>query len=101
VKAEAKAFVNYFVQKWGEKSVVDAGVIPATKVDTAKVELPQLYIDLLNELNNASNLTLFADVQLKPNAAQTHLNMIQALFGKAVTPEEFAANHEKAIAEGN
>lgn len=101
VKDEAKAFVNYFVQKWGEKSVVDAGVIPATKVDTAKVELPQLYIDLLNELNNASNLTLFADVQLKPNAAQTHLNMIQALFGKAVTPEEFAKKHEEAIAEGN
>ncbi|WP_028612108.1 extracellular solute-binding protein [Paenibacillus harenae] len=101
VKDEAKAFVNYFVQKWGEKSVVDAGVIPATKVDTAKVELPQLYIDLLNELNNASNLTLFADVQLKPDAAQTHLNMIQALFGKAVTPEEFAKKHEEAIAEGN
>ncbi|MNI69278.1 hypothetical protein D3C73_1250160 [compost metagenome] len=101
MKDEAKAFVQYFVEKWGEQSVNQAGVIPATKVDTSSSDLPQMYIDLLNELNNASNLTLFADVQMKPDAAQTHLNMIQALFGKAVTPEEFAKEHEAALQKGN
>ncbi|OGX68691.1 MAG: ABC transporter substrate-binding protein, partial [Paenibacillus sp. RIFOXYA1_FULL_44_5] len=70
VKAEAKDFVNFFVTKWGERSVSEAGVIPATKVDTTKVQLPQMYIDLLNELNNASNITLFADVQMKPQSAE-------------------------------
>lgn len=97
VKEEAKKFVEYFVDQWGKVSVTDAGVIPATKVDTSKVQLPKLYIDLLNELNNASDLTLFADVQMKASAAETHLNMIQALFGKAVTPEEFAKKHEEAL----
>ncbi|WP_342437567.1 extracellular solute-binding protein [Paenibacillus sp. FSL L8-0436] len=101
VKEEAKAFVEYFVSKWGEESVTTAGVIPATKVDTANSNLPQLYVDLLNELNNASSITLFADVQMKPGAAQVHLDMIQALFGKAVTPEQFAAKHKEAVEKGN
>lgn len=101
VKEEAKAFVEYFVSKWGQDSVTTAGVIPATKVDTSNSKLPQLYVDLLNELNNASSITLFADVQMKPNAAQVHLDMIQALFGKAVTPEQFAAKHKEAIEKGN
>jgi raffinose/stachyose/melibiose transport system substrate-binding protein len=60
-----------------------------------------LYIDLFNEMNKASSITLFADVQMKPNAAETHLNMIQALFGKAVTPEKFAQEHTAAISKGN
>jgi len=101
VKEEAKAFVEYFVSKWGEDSVTTAGVIPATKVDTSNSNLPQLYVDLLTELNNASSITLFADVLLKPDAAQIHLDMIQALFGKAVTPEQFAAKHKEAIEKGN
>jgi raffinose/stachyose/melibiose transport system substrate-binding protein len=101
VKEEAKQFVEYFISKWGAESVSTAGVIPATKVDTSSSDLPQLYIDLLDELNHASNLTLFADVQMKWNAAQTHLNMIQALFGKAVTPEQFVKEHEAALQQGD
>ncbi|CAI6086390.1 extracellular solute-binding protein [Cohnella sp. JJ-181] len=100
VKEEAKSFVEYFVKRWGERSVADAGVIPATKVDTAAVKLPQLYIDLLDEMNKATSVTLFADVQMKPGAAETHLNQIQALFGKAVTPEAFAAEHDKIAQAG-
>jgi raffinose/stachyose/melibiose transport system substrate-binding protein len=101
VKEEAKLFVEYFVSKWGEQSVTGAGVIPATKVDTATLDLPQLYIDLFNEMNKASSITLFADVQMRANAAETHLNMIQALFGKAVTPEKYSEEHDAAISKGN
>lgn len=101
VKEEAKAFIEYFVSKWGEQSVTGAGVIPATKVDTSSLELPQLYIDLFNEMNQASSITLFADVQMRANAAETHLNMIQALFGKAVTPEKYSEEHDAAISKGN
>ncbi|QJC51046.1 extracellular solute-binding protein [Paenibacillus albicereus] len=97
VKEEAKKFVKFFVEKWGEQSVTKAGVIPATKVDTSKVDLPQMYIDILNELGKASNITLFADVQMSPAVAQVHLNMIQALFGKEVPPEDFAKQHEEAL----
>jgi raffinose/stachyose/melibiose transport system substrate-binding protein len=99
VKDEAKKFVSFFVQKWGDLAISEAGVIPATKVDTSKVKLPQMYVDLLNELNKASSITLFADVQMKPAAAEVHLNMIQALYGKAVKPEEFTAKHEEALAK--
>ncbi|GMK42511.1 sugar-binding protein [Paenibacillus sp. CCS19] len=101
VKAEAKKFVEYFVAKWGEQSVTGAGVIPATKVDTSKLQLPQLYIDLFNETNQASSITLFADVQMKANAAETHLNQIQALFGKATTPAKFSQAHDAAIKRGD
>lgn len=101
VKAEAKAFVEYFVEKWGEQAVTGAGVIPATKVDTSKLDLPQLYVDLFNEMSKASSITLFADVQMQANAAETHLNLIQSLFGKAVTPEKFSDEHDAAISKGN
>ncbi|MCD1260123.1 extracellular solute-binding protein [Paenibacillus athensensis] len=97
VKDEAKKFVKYFAKRWGEESVTQAGVIPATKVDTSKINLPQMYIDVLNELGKASNITLFADVQMSPAVAQVHLNMIQALFGGEVKPEEFAKKHEEAL----
>lgn len=97
VKADSKEFVKFFVEKWGEQSVEKAGVIPATKVDTAKIELPQLYIDVLNELNKASNLTLFADVQMSASVAETHLNLIQSLFGNEVKPNDYAKKHEEAL----
>lgn len=100
VKDEAKKFVEYFVTKWGEQSVTGAGVIPATKVDTSALELPQLYIDLFNEMNKASSITLFADVQMKADAAETHLNQIQSLFGKASAPDVFAKEHDTAISAG-
>jgi len=99
VKKEAKDFTKFFVQKWGEKSVTEAGVIPATKVDGESLDLPQMYVDVLDDLNNASNLTLFADVQMSPDTAEVHLNQIQALFGGEVTPEEFAKAHEKALSQ--
>lgn len=97
VKEEAKAFVAYFVEKWGEQAVTDAGVIPATKVDTGSVELADLYVELFNEMNNASSITLYADVQLEAEAAEIHLNQIQALFGNAATPKQFSEAHEQAI----
>jgi raffinose/stachyose/melibiose transport system substrate-binding protein len=98
VKDEAKDFVSYLVQEWGKRSVTDAGVIPATKVDTSSGDLAQMYIDILNDLGNASNITLYADVQMTPSVADVHLNMIQALFGGQTTPEEFAKAQEEALA---
>lgn len=103
VKEASKEFVKFFVEKWGEQSVEKAGVIPATKVDTGKVDLPELYIDVLNELNKASSLTLFADVQMSASVAETHLNLIQSLFGNEVKPADYAKQHEEALKaeEGN
>lgn len=97
VKEEAKDFVKFFVEKWGDQAVEKAGIIPATKVDTASVDLPPLYIDVLNELNKASNLTLFADVQMSASVAETHLNLIQSLYGNEVKPKDFAKQHEDAL----
>lgn len=98
VKDEAKKFVQYFIQKWGEQAVTGAGVIPATKVDAANMDLPQLYKDLFAEMSKASSVTLFADVQMPAKAAETHLNLIQALFGKAVTPQDFGRQQDSALA---
>lgn len=99
VKKESKAFVKYFAEQWGEKSVTKAGVIPATKVNTDEVDLPDMYLDVLEDLNGASNITLFADVQMSSDVAEVHLNQIQALFGEEVTPEEFVKKHEEALSK--
>lgn len=98
VKDEAKEFVSYLVEEWGKRSVVDAGVIPATVVDTSNGELHPMYIDILNDLGNATNLTLYADVQMSASVADVHLNQIQALFGGQTTPEKFAKTQEEALA---
>ncbi|SDJ25265.1 extracellular solute-binding protein [Salimicrobium halophilum] len=99
VKEESKDFVKFFAEQWGEKSVTEAGVIPATKVDAESLDLPQMYVDVLDDLNNATNLTLFADVQMSPEAAEVHLSQIQALFGGNVTPKEFAEAHQEALSQ--
>ncbi|CAI9389224.1 MULTISPECIES: extracellular solute-binding protein [Bacillaceae] len=99
VKEEAKDFVAYLVQEWGKNSVKDAGVIPATVVDTSNIDLDPMYIDILNDLGEASNLTLYADVQMSSSVAQVHLDMIQSLFGGQATPKEFTAKQEEALAE--
>ncbi|GKU81868.1 extracellular solute-binding protein [Niallia sp. NCCP-28] len=97
VKDQAKDFVAYLVKEWGKNSVKDAGVIPATVVDTSNGDLDQMYIDILNDLANASNLTLYADVQMSSSVAQVHLDMIQSLFGGQATPKEFTKKQEQAL----
>ncbi|MMZ62648.1 hypothetical protein D1872_248640 [compost metagenome] len=81
-------------------SVTDAGIIPGTKVDTSSVELPQMFKDVLNELNNANKVILYLDVQMKPVASEEHRNLIQALLGNALTPEEFVKKQEEVLKAG-
>ncbi|GAF21099.1 xylose ABC transporter, substrate-binding component [Bacillus sp. JCM 19047] len=99
VKEESKQFATYFVEQWGERAVSEAGVLPATAVDSDALDLPDMYVDVLNDLNEATNLTLYADVQMSAATAQTHLDLIQSLFGLEITPEEFAEAHENALAD--
>ncbi|MBP1969310.1 raffinose/stachyose/melibiose transport system substrate-binding protein [Virgibacillus natechei] len=97
VQEESKEFASYFVEQWGEMAVTEAGVIPATTVDGETLDLPDMYVDVLDDLNEASNLTLYADVQMSAGVADTHLDLIQSLFGMEITPEEFAEQHEEAL----
>ncbi|SEU05062.1 raffinose/stachyose/melibiose transport system substrate-binding protein [Salinibacillus kushneri] len=98
VKEEAKKFASYLVEQWGERAVTDVGVIPGTKVDAESMDLPEMYNNVLNDLNTAENITLYADVQMNAEDAQVHLDAIQALFGGEITPEEFAKRNEDALA---
>ncbi|MCT2535227.1 extracellular solute-binding protein [Aquibacillus koreensis] len=97
VKEEAKQFVKFYVEKLAEKSLSGAGIMPAMKSDTANVELPDLYVQVLEDLNNASGITLFADNLMNTSTAEEHLNAIQALFGLEMTPEEFVELHEESL----
>lgn len=98
VKEEAKDFAAYFVEQWGSRAVSEAGVIPATIVDGESLDLPDMYVEVLQDLNDATNLTLYADVQMSAGVAQTHLDLIQSLFGEQISPEDFAKQHEEALA---
>lgn len=97
VKTQAEDFAKFFVQQWGPQAVQKAGEIPATKVDVSKLQVSKMFSDVLNELNHATHLSLFADVQMDPSAAQTHLNLIQSLFGQQITPANFTKQQEDAI----
>ncbi|MNP67887.1 hypothetical protein D3C76_1637690 [compost metagenome] len=59
--------------------------------------MPWLFIDLLDELGKARKVTLYLDTQMKPGASGIHINQVQALFGKAVTPEEFIRKQDEAL----
>jgi raffinose/stachyose/melibiose transport system substrate-binding protein len=99
VQDEAKDFVGYLVKRWGEKSVIDAGVIPATKVDTASLDLAPMYIEILKDLSEASNVTTYFDTQSSPAVSELHHDLVTALFGKQVTPEDFVKQHKDELAE--
>jgi len=99
VKEEAKRFVKYFTEKFGERALGDAGIIPSYKLNADDYDLPELYLKVLKDLNDASSITLFADNIMSPGPAQVHLDMIQSLFGKEATPEEFVQAHEEALAK--
>ncbi|GAE25310.1 xylose ABC transporter [Halalkalibacter wakoensis JCM 9140] len=99
VKEEAKQFVKYFTEKFGERSLDEAGIIPSYKLNADDYDLPDMYLKVLNDLNDASSITLFADNLMNPGPAQVHLDMIQSLFGKESTAEEFVKAHEEALAE--
>lgn len=99
VQEEAKDFVGFLVKRWGEKSVIDAGVIPATKVDTASLDLAPMYIEILKDLSEASNVTTYFDTQSSPAVSELHHDLVTALFGKQVTPEDFVKQHKDELAE--
>lgn len=97
VKDESKEFVKYFIEEWGKESMSKAGVIPATKVDTATLDLPQMNIDILNDLNKAENITLYADVQMPASAAEIHYDLLQSLVSGDLTPAEFTNKTEASL----
>ncbi len=99
VKEQAKDFAAFLVKEWGNKSVTDAGVIPATKVDTADKKLDPMYVEILKDLNGASNVTTYFDTQASPNVAELHHDLIAALFGKQITPQQFVDQTAAALEE--
>lgn len=99
VKKEAKDFVGFLVKEWGKKSVADAGIIPATKVDTSNLKLSPMYMDILKDLNEASNVTTYFDTQSSPAVSELHHELLTALFGKQVTPKDFVKQQADALAE--
>src|SRR5699024_4091882 len=99
VKEEAKEFSSFFAEQWGNRAVTDVGIIPATKVDADSLDLPQMYVDVLDDLNKAENIILYTDVHTRSDAAQVHLDMIQALFGNEISTEDFSKEHEDTLSK--
>jgi raffinose/stachyose/melibiose transport system substrate-binding protein len=58
-----------------------------------------MYLDVLKDINEASNVTTWFDTQASPNVSELHHDMMTALFGKQVTPEEFAQKQADALAK--
>jgi len=56
-----------------------------------------MFIDLLDELNKDNEVTLYLDTQVKPGASSMHINQVQALFGKAVTQEDFIKKKDAKV----
>lgn len=74
----------------------DNGKIPPVKNVSDYLKDP-VSKKILEAANSASSTQLWYDQYLKPSVAQVHLDTCQELFGLTMTPEEAAAQFQKAM----
>ncbi len=93
----ARALVKEFSSEATALDVLDiAKRLPATNFSYDKVDLDDLTIRVIEAAGKATNIQLYYDQSSTPNLAQVHLESVAALFANLITPEQKAAEWEKA-----
>lgn len=94
---EAIALIKELASDETAKEIVEiANRLPAVKYDFDPAKVNELTIRVANEMYNASGVQLYYDQASTPGLATTHLDLLTALMGKQITPEEHAAEWEAA-----
>jgi raffinose/stachyose/melibiose transport system substrate-binding protein len=79
-------------------SMIENGYIPPVKGASDMLTDPMLKKSA-GYFEAAKRVQVYYDQFLPPAMGQKHLDLVQALFGLAMTPEEVAKGHEAAILE--
>ncbi len=73
-----------------------AGRLVGVKVAIEPGRMPRLSRLVLQEMNRGTHLQLYYDTYLSPTLALAHLDSLQALLAKMITPQEAARRMEEA-----
>ncbi|HHV10990.1 MAG TPA: extracellular solute-binding protein [Clostridiales bacterium] len=93
-------FVTYYANDDTVQLMVDKGKIPPVK-NVGDLITDPVTKDILTAANSASSTQLWYDQYLPPAVAQVHLDTCQEIFGLTMTPEDAAAQLQKAMEEYN
>ena len=74
---------------------IAAGRVPPVVGIANKIEEPLLQ-EVVGMVENAASVQLWYDQYLPPELGETHKDLMQALFGLELTPEEVASRQEAA-----
>jgi raffinose/stachyose/melibiose transport system substrate-binding protein len=88
-KEESVAFVEFFSEKIAEQIYADGIGLPAWKVDVDESNMSPLNIQISEMLKEATGFVTWWDIYLEGADAEKHKDLVQSIFGKQITPEEF------------
>jgi raffinose/stachyose/melibiose transport system substrate-binding protein len=94
---EAFELLTYLIDDESVEIRIADGTIPPVVGVAEKLEDPVLQ-ELAGMIENAASVQLWYDQYLPPELGETHKDLMQALFGLEVTPEEAAERQEAATA---
>jgi raffinose/stachyose/melibiose transport system substrate-binding protein len=96
-KEAARRFLTDYVmsEPW-INWMLDNGYVPPVKGVSDMIEDPILQRTAA-AFERANHVQVYWDQFLPPEVAETHKNLVQALFAMDISPEEFASGHEEAM----
>ncbi|HLV33908.1 MAG TPA: extracellular solute-binding protein [Spirillospora sp.] len=93
---EAFEMITYLIDDESVQIRVENGRIPPVVGVSEMLEDPVLK-EVIALVENAESVQLWYDQYLPPELGEVHKDIMQALFGMEITPEEAAAMHQQAI----
>lgn len=93
--AEAFELLTYLIDDESVDIRIADGLIPPVVGVAEKIEEPLLQ-EVVGMIENAESVQLWYDQYLPPELGETHKDLMQALFGLELTPEQAASRQEAA-----
>ena len=89
---------NYIMDQSYIEFMAKAGYVPPVRNASSYVTNP-IMKKVAEAFEAAGHVQVYYDQFLPPAMGEIHKDLVQALFGLKITPEEAAKEHEKAILE--
>lgn len=98
-KEAARTFLrDYVMSDEYVTFMADNGLVPPVREASTYVDDPLLQ-EAARQFEEADSVQLYYDQYLPPELADTHLDVVQSLFGLNMEPEEAARRHQEAFDE--
>lgn len=100
-KDEAVQAVKYLAQEFSSGMYITGGGLPEWKYDSIdQSKIDPLSKQIMDDIVTGSTGSVPAwDLYLTGDTAQTHQDLVQSLFGKQITPEDFGKQMQQKINE--